>query len=104
MLIDAILVPRITGEVNSGHALQGDTLAVGKNEPVPHGEDATDPEAGGRVVFPDGAGALGDQQMMAGHRVEDVLADVAEGLARQIGVDPADQGAGDNRAGLHLVG
>ena len=42
--------------------------------------------------------------MMAGGRVVDVLGDLRDQATRQIGVDPADHDARNDRAGFNLTG
>ena len=60
--------------------------------------------ADGGVVGGEEPRALGDEQVVAGDRVVDVLADLADDLSGQVAVDRGEQRRRNDGAGLHLEG
>ena len=87
MVVDLVGEAGVAGEVDAGHALEGDGDAVGSDEPVPADQDALLPEGDSGVVGRDQPRALGDEQVVARDGVVDVLADLADDLAGEIAVD-----------------
>jgi hypothetical protein len=56
-----------------------------------------------RVILPDEARTLRDQQDFAGRAVINILGYLGGDLSGQIGVQPGDEGRRDDRAGLNDI-
>jgi hypothetical protein len=101
MQIDLIAETGIAAGIGRRQIIEHDRRSIRENDPLPDEEDAVLPvlaEGDDVVVFADQACALRDQQEAAGDAVEDVLGDLRDDEAREIGVEPRDQAGGNDRS------
>src|SRR6185312_4815232 len=100
MVIDTILKPGIAFGIGARLALQHDRAAIREDQPVPDQEHPTLAEANAIVVLANHAGALWDEQDLAGRAVINILRYLGGDLAGQIGSDAGDQRGRNQRTRL----
>ena len=80
-----------------------DALAVRHDQPIPNDLGTLLAMGDLRIVAAEDLRTLGDQEVLAGHGVVDVLRYLPDDLTRQIAVEAGDQSGGNDRASLDLV-
>ena len=100
MVIDVVTEAGIAVRIQSNHAVDIHGRRIRKNDPVPDHLNAILAVGNPRVVFPNQAGALWDQQVEASRGIENVGTDQRLDVTGKVGIQALFQDGGDLPAGL----
>ena len=102
MVVHFIRVPGIARHIRARHGSHRDGGTIRKDYPVPGHQHAFLPVDDSGIIDAEEFGPLRDKQLPPCGRVKDVLRNLRDDVARQVGIDARNHDTGDHRAGFQF--